>query len=408
MKLRWPRFSMRFLLITMLVIGALLGIVGQELVRLRKLANDQRRIIAQLESKGAFIELQQGINRSYVEPLWELFEGKRFPDIENVHLPKGAFELVDIEEICRLENLRTFSIVRAGGNDAWLAEISKARRLERIYLDDPQFTPQGAHALPKGRAPLTFVAIFGFPVDDEFLRLIARQPALVSLAVQGEGISAAGLGKLRGATKLEHIQLRGGKNLGEGFTQLAGHSNLKGLTLCDLEWNDDDLASLRHLDSVTSLYVSANPLPKGILSAAAAMPNLRALQLRGDFDPAEPVHSLAFRSLEIFATEGRAFTLDGLMRRLAVCTKLTQIKMPNMQVTEHDLAALSELYRMHEIVVGGSPSKEAINEFQRTHPYCVYIDGQWGVFQPKIGINPAKVGGGGVRKDSIVPPRGIK
>jgi hypothetical protein len=49
---------MRMSLVAMLLIGAVFGLLGRELVRLRGLAAKQRKSIAQLEKKGARFVLQ--------------------------------------------------------------------------------------------------------------------------------------------------------------------------------------------------------------------------------------------------------------------------------------------------------------------------------------------------------------
>ncbi len=375
---------MRFLLVAMLVIGALLGIVGQVFVRLRRISNQRRAIIARLESKGAFVELQPGVNRSYAEPILEVIEGSPFPDFKSVHLPKGTYEAAEIEAIARIEGLRQFSSRKAGGNDAWLAAIANAPQLTSVWIHDDQYTSEGARWLAKSNAPLQSVTLWGVPVDDEYLRLIAQQPELEQLGIQGEGVSAAGLAELLNAKKLQYLALQGG-DLGGGLAQLGSHPQLNLLHLSDLEWTDADLASLQQLSGVTILSISSSKrLPKGILRAAAAMPNLRSLCLRGDFDAAEPIDSLAFPCLENFVTEGRAYHFDGLMIELAKCSKLTRIAALNSKVSERELEGMKEMYRLTNFSIGGSPSPEAIQEFRHWHPYCEYIDGELGKFPPRL------------------------
>lgn len=397
LKLRWPRFSlkfsMRFLLMAMLVAGALLGLLGRELVRLRNMANERRAVISRLEAKGALIGLKKGLNRSYAEPLLEWMEGKPFPDIEGINLAKGAFDKADLEDVAKIETLKELVIFKSiAGANSWCAPLAKCQGLELILIDDDKFSAKGAKLLARTKSQLKQLVMFGFPVDDEFLRLAAEQPVLESIAIQGEGVSGEGIAELLNTTELTTITVRGGSNLGEGFAQLKDHPHLVTLHLQDYEWTPEDLASLQHLNTVTSLGVSSSkPLPKGILRAAAAMPKLRSLGLYGDFDPEEPVGSLKFPCLENFVTEGRFYRLDGLHAQLANCQKLQTIATLNTEVSESELEAMKELYRLYKFSIGKSPSREAIAEFQKYHPYCTYVDAELGEFPQRVPQKRSKV-----------------
>lgn len=402
LKLRWPRmglkFSMRFLLIAMLVAGTLLGLLGRELVRLRTMAQERREVIARLEAKGALIGLRQGVNRSYAEPLLEWMEGRVFPDVEGISLANAIFDKADLEEVAKIENLKELAIFKSSaGTDSWCATLANCQGLELIIINDDKFTTKGAKLLAQTNSPLKHLVMVGFPVDDEFLQLAAKQQVLESLVIQGEGITAEGIGQLKDAKQLTSVQLRGGKNLGDGFAKLEDHPRLTLLQLCDFAWTEKDLSSLSKLNSVETLHVSSSgKLPKGILRAAAAMPKLRSLSLSGDFHSDETVDSLRFPCLESFETQGRFYRLEGLHAQLANCQKLQTIATLNTEVSESELEAMKDLYRLHKFSIGKSPSPAAIAEFQKYHPYCTYVDAELGEFPQRIarGGKPAKVAGG--------------
>jgi hypothetical protein len=399
-----PRFSMRFVLITMLVIGAVLGIVGREMMRLRTLAREQWAIIRPLEAKGALFDIQGGVNRSPVEPLMEWMEGKPIPDVKSISLQNGIYSAADIEQIARLDRVVDIAIVRGECNDTWLAALAKARGTERIYVKGGKCTAEGAHAIAASKAPLKLVALLDFQVDDEFLRIIAKHPDLEVLAIQGEGVTAAGIAELADAQKLSVLQLFGGTKLADGFAELADHPHIRSLMLSDYEWSSEDLAVLERLESVTSLSVSTTKrLPKGILRAAATAPKLRYLCLGCQFDEAESVEDVTFAKLEKFMMGRNDPICEGLLGQLATCRNLRAIEIPNGQVSEEELLELGKLPHLDTFTIGGSPSNEAIKKFQQAKPYCVYVDGQRGALQPLLGINPAKMGRG-VWTGSIAAP----
>lgn len=225
MKLRWPRFSMRMLLIAMLAIGAVFGLVGQELVRLRKLADKQRAIIARLEKKGARLELQFNGNRSFVEPLMRAMEGNPFPDMGSAVLLQGEYNVDDLRELASLSGLKRATIANIPCTDAWLSELAGAPELWSVTIDSNAYSARGAAALAQIDAPLGQVILLGASVDDELLNQIAQKPSLEQLVIEGEGITAEGVSALRSATTLWDLRLYGGKNLGAGFAQLAEHPN---------------------------------------------------------------------------------------------------------------------------------------------------------------------------------------
>lgn len=400
---------MRVLLIAMLVLGALFGVVGQELMRLRKLADQQRAIIARLEAKGARLEIEFQGNRSYAEPLLRALEGKPFPDVGSALLLKGEYNVDDIRELASLSGLRHITIDSDRCTDAWLNELANAPELWSVTIESNAYGPAGAIALAKSPSRIAHLVLLGSSVDDEFLKKVAQQPDLEQLVIQGEGITAEGLPALRAAKNLWDLRLHGGTTLGGGFKQLGEHPSLKMLVLRDYEWTtDSDLDGIAKMQTLSSLCIESPRLPKGVLQAAAKLRNLNALQLIGEFAENEPIESLQFTKLEIYSAGPEGRLCPGLFERLALCKSLHSIDAPGGTITAEDLSHLAKLPKLDQLTIGTSPSKEAIKQFQRSQPYCVYIDGQWGVFQPRIGINPSRMGGGGIYKDSIVAPESMK
>lgn len=400
---------MRMLLIAMLVIGAVFGLIGQELMHLRKLADRQRAIIARLEAKGARLEIAFQGNRSFAEPLWRTLEGQPFPDVGSAFLPNGEYSVDDIRELASLSGLRHVNIANNRCNDAWLGELAQAPRLWSVSIESNAFSPAGAITLANSPARLAHLVLVGSSVDDHFLQQVAKQPDLEQLVIQGEGITSEGLPILRAAKNLWDLRLYGGKNLGDGFAKLGDHPSLKGLILCNYEWTSDfELDGIAQMQSLTTLCIESPRLPKGVLHAAAKLRHLTALQLIGEFDEKEPIESLQFTKLELYSAGPEGRLCPGLFERLALCKSLHSIDAPGGTVTAEDLNHLAKLPKLDQLTIGASPSKEAIKQFQRSQPYCVYIDGQWGVFQPRIGINPSRMGGGGIYKASIVAPEDLE
>lgn len=404
MRMGWPRFSMRVLLVGMLFIGGVLGIVGREIAHLQELARRERAIFEPLEAKGAYVEFHMDVNRSPIEPVLEWAEGRRFPAVRAITLAKSVHQTSEIEAIARLHRLGEFSSLRPECDDSWLAALAKSPSLHSVQIRGDRCTAEGAKALARSSTPLKVVMLYDVPVDDEYLRLIATHPTIEMLAIQGNDVTSAGIGSLKVLPKLSSLFIFGGKNLGDGIAELSHVPHLHGLCLVDYEWNPGDLKALQHLKAARSLIVvSKDMLPAGLLPAAAEMPSLQHLQLQGDLNETEPIDSVTYRRLEKFVANGNEISCAGLLGRLATCPLLKEIEIPRGVVSEAELLELGKLPQLDTFTIGSSPSLIAIKQFQRAKPYCVYIDGELGVIQPLLGINPAKMGRG-VNQASIIAP----
>jgi hypothetical protein len=323
----------------------------------------------------------------------ERIDGRKAVYAREVRFRFGNYEVSDIEAASHLEGLEEVQFWHPESADAWLSVIAKSASIDRVMVMSGNCTSAGAIDLLASKSPLSSLMLVGVSIDDKFMRRVANRDGLRSLYVDGKLISTDGLSELRHAKSLTHLHLSSGANLGGGFEKLADHPSLRSLDL-HRDWFDEaELSALAKLKSIEKLRFVTARFPRGIVHAVAEMPRLKHLELDGAFAEGEDLADIKFAKLESYSTGEGGSLCEGLLTRLALCKSLSSLSAPRDRITESELAELAKVRQLDTLTIAGSPSKEAIKKFQQAQPYCVYIDGQWGVFQPRVGINLSKIHG---------------
>lgn len=392
MGMNLPQFSMRTLLAAMLALGVLMAIVARPVIELQARATRQREIIDHLEKCGASFTAYQDRPRGVYEKIRRTFDRRPFPRVSQVNLQSGGkFTASDVALLAEIEDLQGVNIFHPECDDRWLAALSRAKDLRLVSIKSDRCTAAGARALAGSPSPLQIVFLHDVRVDDEFLRRISEKPTLALLSFNADGVTAAGLGELRRAKSLMTLQIHGGQGLAEGIAQLAASPTLRIFDFIGYQWGDGDLSAVAQLKAATWLTVHSPRLPLGVMTTAESLPQLEMFQMLGDLDEAEPVQGLHFAALEHFSLHGKQKAPAGLIETLARSKQLRTLIAPGAAITQADLDLLAQVSRLEQLTVAESPSQDAIDRFRDTQPYCVYIDKKRGVFQPRIGINLARM-----------------
>jgi internalin A len=181
------RFSVRGLIVIVLVIGAGLG----WLVRSARI---QREAVATIERAGGRVRYDS-----------EWSKGKSIP-AGKPWAPRWLTDFIGVDYFGRVTTVRLFSSSRA--SDATLAHVGRLTRLQRLNLDQSAVSDSGLAHL-KGLTNLTFLALGGTQVTDAGL---AHLKGLTNLSVLDLGdtqVTDAGLAHLKGLTNFSSLNLNG-------------------------------------------------------------------------------------------------------------------------------------------------------------------------------------------------------
>jgi len=127
-KRRWFQFSLRTLLVFVVVVGIGFGWLGSKLQRAgknREAAAEVQRVAAEIESLGGMV-------------------GMEFPKPPPNRLEKLFGDPVGVPHLKRLTDLQSLSLIGTQVTDAGLEHLEGLTNLERLRLANTQVTDEGA------------------------------------------------------------------------------------------------------------------------------------------------------------------------------------------------------------------------------------------------------------------------
>jgi Leucine-rich repeat (LRR) protein len=225
---RYLRFSVRGLIILVLVIGAGLGWIVRE-------AQVQRDAVAAINKAGGSVEYDwMGIPAGKPwAPSWlvDLIGVDFFGHVTIVNLTRlwGPRETV-LVEVGRLNQLQALSLLDASGSDSGQVHLKGLTTLTVLILSGNRVTDEGL-ALLKGLTDLSSLGLNDTQVTDAGLVHLKGLTNLCFLELDHTQITDAGLVHLKGLTNLSRLDLVGTRVTDAGLVHLKGPANLKRLDL---------------------------------------------------------------------------------------------------------------------------------------------------------------------------------
>jgi hypothetical protein len=240
---RFFRFSLRTMLLLVLVAAIPLALVQWRLARARQ----TNEIVAAIERDGGHVRFDYEVQRGLYAGLmrWvpgsaEQLAGKAFfGDVLEVKFPRIAMHWPAIEAtddtlalLDRLPHLRRLSIVSEGLTDRGLASLANCK-LSRLELHTYNVTDNGLRSLANCRSLKRITLTGCSQITPDALAPIAGLPALDHLQIQWTRINDEGLRALEGSRTLRTIVVWDEDNITR-----AGIERLqKALPYCTVKWD---------------------------------------------------------------------------------------------------------------------------------------------------------------------------
>ena len=241
-KLRWFRFSLRTLLVAVLVLSVPLSWLA---VKLEK-ARQQRNAWVALESLGAYMLYDWGDD-------W----GRLPSTISNPFSPEATKALQPDSSWLRdvfgndfFDRVESVSLLNCKVTDADLEHVKGLPHLRHLSLDSPEITDAG-------------------------LEHIAGLTSLEDLWLKNAQITDAGLEHLVGLTNLKRLKLTNTQITGTGLTHLAGLTNLELLTIHHTRVTDAGLTHLEGLTKLEELWLPIQVTPDGERKLQNSLPHCK-------------------------------------------------------------------------------------------------------------------------------------
>jgi hypothetical protein len=181
---RYLRFSVRGLIVLVLVIGAALGWIVRE-------AHIQRDAVAAIRRAGGSVSYD-----------WEWSDGKPVPGGK----PRAPGWVIDLIGADNFGHVTLVILAPPSATDATLAHVGRLTRLQELYVGSPSVSDAGLENLT-GLTNLSILSLSGTPVSDRGLAKLMGLIKLFHLNLSDTPITDAGLVSLRGLTKLASVMV---------------------------------------------------------------------------------------------------------------------------------------------------------------------------------------------------------
>jgi internalin A len=250
---RYLRFSVRGLIVLVLVIGGGLG----WLVRSARI---QHAAVAAIERAGGGasydFEINNGISvgrADQFKPRWlaELIGVDYLAGVTDVSLPSWSPETgAAIAHLGRLTRLKRVHLARWNPEDSELANLEGLTNISVLYLDGIGVTDDVMSQL-KSLTNLEALFLEGTQVTDAGIEHLKGLTQLSQLDLNGTQVTDAGLAHLKDLTNLDALMLESTRVTDAGLVHLRGMTKLGWLNLFNSEVTD---AGLVHLKGLTKLH----------------------------------------------------------------------------------------------------------------------------------------------------------
>ena len=229
---RFLRFSVRGLLVVVLIVGGWLG-------RLVHSARIQREAVEAVENTGGTVYYDWQVSNN-----GSCYVSSCQPDDSKLRTPEWAVELIGVDYFGHA-TAGMFCGKPAAGQA--LAQFGRLPRLKWLILDESSIDDSDLAHL-RGLDHLTQLDLPGTRVTDAGLAHITGLRSLRCLNLSYTRITDAGLVHLKSLTELGYLDLSGTRVSDAGLANLAGMSKLVVLKLARTQITD---AGLRHLKGLT-------------------------------------------------------------------------------------------------------------------------------------------------------------
>jgi hypothetical protein len=192
------RFSVRGLIVFVLVIGAGLGWVLRD-------AHIQRDAVAAVIKAGGNLLHD-----------WQWSNGKPVPG-GKPWAPEWLTNLIGVDYFSDVTAVRVFS--SSSTTDATIAKVARLPRLENLSINSPNVGDAGIAHL-EGSTNLTYLNLMNTHVTDAGLVHLRNLTNLSELLLCETAVTDAGLAHLKGLSKLSYLHLRGSQVTETGMDEL--------------------------------------------------------------------------------------------------------------------------------------------------------------------------------------------
>jgi hypothetical protein len=281
---RWYQFSLRTLLVAMVVVGTVLGLLG---IRLQRARRQQEAVVAlgRLEGKLEYVQAETTpiVLRDFAEP-WvgrDFFDSVVAAEVDLTLADTTQGQLAAwnaIGDLPQLKNLQVEYPLRYPRSRFNIGPIHRLSKLRYLKIRDAQIA--GDDLLPLSEMPwLESLDLSHCQVADDAWRHLAGLPRLDTLHASYSFVSDEGAAQLARCSHLRHLILTRANITDRGAAEFAAMANLETLILDGTKISDAGCASLAKMENLQTLSIcetSVSDTGLASLAASGSLKNLKA------------------------------------------------------------------------------------------------------------------------------------
>lgn len=402
-KRRWYQFSLRTLVVVMLLVSLVLGYWGYA----RRRAQRQWEAVRVIEAAGGYVSLYK-----------ELLEDPFSDDSLTSDLPNWRKRLgIECPAVTAIE----VSLFNQSGKDI-MPYLRDLPQLKEIILHGDWLDDEGMKGL-SGCTNLIHLDIESDQITDAGVLGIAGNKNLQKLRVSSEQLTDRGIAVVAQLPKLRSLVWPSANTTGNGLVHLRSHPQLTYLGICvtvDSDIGFEHLSTCTKLktlvvygpNTLTSRGISAlsrlglwglrffdSPLSKDAVAALPKLTTLNEVTLTGPLSAEDLAHLPQLVSLQFLNIEECKLTGEGLkslaplihrgatlkvsmaglrdedMELLATFTNLGHVDLSHSAVTDAGLMKLTGFKSI--TIIGTQITQEGVKRFEQIAP-DVWVRGQYG------------------------------
>jgi hypothetical protein len=363
---RWLRFSLRGLILLVLIVGGGLGWIAH----IKRAAERQRDAVAAIRNvggsvlydwqlEGGKVRVKPGTNIISDEvPWWPKWLVDRLgPDFFG-HVKQVSFRILGLAgspsgeiddamaSVGQLGGLTHLTLIGSPVTDIGLAHLRGLSDLECLMLRGcTNFSDAGLEHL-EGLVRLKELFLDDAKITDAGLAHLRGMRRLESLGLDRANVTDAGLAHLEGMSRLQFLNLRGTGITDAGLARLKALTGLRSLNLERSEVTDAGLAQLNDLARLKDLWLGGPKITDAGLVQLGKMSGLTLLGL------------------------DHASVTDRGLVHLERLTGLQTLSLSGTQVTDKGLVCVRRLTGLRRLFLLDAPpvTQEGVQQFQKSMP----------------------------------------
>ncbi|MGE0610290.1 MAG: hypothetical protein AB7O62_24590, partial [Pirellulales bacterium] len=289
-----------------------------------------------------------------------------WPNLQHLHL-HGQVTDAGVAALRGLTRLKSLGLSGPNVSDAGLSQLSSMTELESLTLDGTSLSDRGIKSFPTAR--LTTLNLNGTRVSSQGIKsILSDASVLKQLHLARTQVDDDCLAAIARIDTLTFLDLSGTQITNAGLVPLANASQMESLRLDNTKVSDVGLAHLGGLAKLSSLYLDSTSVTKAGLRHLSRLVNLNQLPRQMSSDLSES-DVLQIRGLTKLTTLDLSedFTDDGLAL-LQDFESLSSLKLARSSVTDAGIAALKHHQHLYSLDLSGTSISDQAMEFIAQFP----------------------------------------